>query len=242
MSRPVYVFADLDDTLFQTRGKCGDGPVYEAAYGKEGQALSFHTEEQLALLGLFGTATLIPVTGRNLAALKRVRSIQFSWVRVTSHGALVFGADERLLPSWQRVLEAELPAWSARLDEAAARAHDRIKSERLSLRAKVIYDQDIPVYVSIKGERDEIAKMAETFKLLWQEGIIHRNGHNMALLPPFACKARAVEHVMDLIRADAAVPPLFVGLGDSLTDVPFLKLCHFALTPQGSQIHQEAWA
>lgn len=242
MSRPVYVFTDLDDTLFQTRGKCGDGPVHEAAYGKEGQALSFHTEEQLALLGLFGRATLIPVTGRNLAALSRVHSIQFPWVRITSHGALVLGADKRLLPSWARVLEAEMPAWSARFEEAVARAHERIQSARLSLRAKVIYDQNIPVYVSIKGECDEIANMAEAFKPLWQDGTIHRNGHNMALLPPFACKARAVEHVMDLIREDASAPPLFVGLGDSLTDVPFLKLCHFALTPQGSQIHQEAWA
>ncbi|HET8700723.1 MAG TPA: hypothetical protein VFL97_03545 [Nitrococcus sp.] len=242
MSRPVYVFTDLDDTLFQTRGKCGDGTVHEAAYGKEGQALSFHTEEQIALLALFGTATLIPVTGRNLDALSRVRSIHFPWVKITSHGAVVLGADKRLLPSWEQVLEAELPAWSARFEETLAHARDRIKSERLSLRAKIVYDQDIPVYVSIKGATDAIANMAEAFRPLWRQGVIHCNGHNMALLPPFASKARAVGHVMDLIREEAVAPPLFVGLGDSLTDLAFLKLCHFALTPRDSQIHQEAWA
>jgi hydroxymethylpyrimidine pyrophosphatase-like HAD family hydrolase len=242
VTRPVYVFTDLDDTLFQTRGKCGDGPVHEAAYDKEGAPLSYHTEEQLALLGLFGTATLIPVTGRNLAALNRVRSVRFPWLRVTSHGALVLDAEEKLLPSWARLLDAELATWEARFEDALAYAHDRIKTEGLSLRAKVIHDQDIPVYVSIKGESDEIAAMSEAFRPLWSEGVVHRNGHNMALLPPYASKARAVEHIMALIREEAAAPPLFVGLGDSLTDVPFLKLCHFALTPQGSQIHQEAWA
>jgi hypothetical protein len=240
-TRPVYVFTDLDDTLFQTRSKCGDGPVHEAAYDKEGQALSYHTEEQLALLSLFGQTTLIPVTGRNLAALGRVRSVSFSWVRITSHGALVLGPDERLLPSWERVLNAEMPKWSVCLSEALAHARDRIKLEGLSLRAKLIHDQDIPVYVSIKGESAQVQHMARTLEPLWREGVIHRNGHNMALLPPFACKARAVEHVMGLIRESASAPPLFVGFGDSVTDLPFLKLCHFALTPRGSQIHQEAW-
>lgn len=241
MTRPVYVFTDLDDTLFQARSKCGNAAVHEAAYDKAGEALSYHTEEQLTLLGLFKTATLIPVTGRNLAALKRVRSIEFPWVRITSHGALVCGADERLLPAWERVLEIELPKWSARFAQAVAYAHDHIKAAGLPLRAKVIHDRDIPVYVSIKGERSAIAHMAEAFQPFWREGTIHRNGHNMALLPSFACKARAVEYVMGLVCEDASVPPLFIGLGDSLTDLPFLKLCHFALTPQGSQIHRNAW-
>lgn len=242
MSRSVYIFTDLDDTLFQTRGKCGAGELYDAAYDKDGGVLSYHTEEQRALLGLFRDATLIPVTGRNLDALNRVRSLEFPWMRVTSHGALVLDDKERLLPSWERVLEAEMPVWKARFEEAVDYARVLIERGGLSLRAKVIHDRDIPAYVSIKGDSDEVAQIAETFRSFWREGVIHRNGHNMALLPSFACKARAVGHIMGIIREQALSPPLFVGVGDSLTDVPFLKLCHFAVTPQGCQIQQERWA
>jgi hypothetical protein len=35
--------------------------------------------------------------------------------------------------------------------------------------------------------------------------------------------------------------PLFIGLGDSATDLPFLRLCHYALTPRGSQIQVLTW-
>lgn len=242
MSRSVYVFTDLDDSLFQTRGKCGDGPLYEAAFDKDGAPLSYHTEGQLALLRLLADATLIPVTGRNVAALRRVRSMHFPWLRVTSHGALVLDADEKILPSWESLLKAELPVWEARFEEALELAQARIAAEGLALRARVIIDQRIPVYVSIKGDSKQIAMMAESFKPLWRDGVIHRNRHNMALLPPYASKARAVEHVMARILEEVGAAPLFVGVGDSVSDVPFLKLCHFAITPQGSQIHQETWA
>lgn len=241
MNRSVYIFTDLDDTLFQTRMKCGEGAVFDAACDKEGKVLSYHTEEQLALLGLFRSATLIPVTGRNLDALNRIRSVEFPWLRVTSHGALVLDDKARLLPSWECLVEAEIPIWKVRFEEAVAHAQDIIGRKKLSLRAKVIHDQGIPVYVSIKGDSDEVVRMAEAFRSFWREGIIHCNGHNLALLPPFASKAKAVEHIMEIIREQASSPPLFVGFGDSVTDIPFLKLCHFALTPQNCQIHQQVW-
>ncbi|HRZ06692.1 MAG TPA: hypothetical protein P5102_11185, partial [Candidatus Competibacteraceae bacterium] len=36
-------------------------------------------------------------------------------------------------------------------------------------------------------------------------------------------------------------PLVTIGAGDSLTDLPFMRICDFALTPRDSQIQRETW-
>jgi hypothetical protein len=57
----------------------------------------------------------------------------------------------------------------------------------------------------------------------------------MALLPPYADKGRAVRYVMELIREYRELSPPFIGMGDSLTDISFLRACHYALIPQNTK-------
>lgn len=246
MKRSVFVFSDLDDTLLQTQRKCMTaGPLTEAAVDRQGQPLSFHSPEQLLLLQVFKPCTLIPVTGRNLQALNRIRSPSFSSYRITSHGALVWGADNRLIPDWQRKLEQELALWEPRMQRILKVVEDYQRAEHLEdVRFRIIYDAEIPVYLSIKGSQEDLSRIEKALYPLWgqeMEAVIHRNDQNMALLPPYADKAKAVNYVMELIREQCEVSPLFIGMGDSLTDISFLKACHYALTPQYSQIHQEVW-
>jgi hypothetical protein len=56
----------------------------------------------------------------------------------------------------------------------------------------------------------------------------------MALLPPFLSKAAAVAFFLERFGGEA--PFLTVGVGDSLTDVGFMGMCDFAITPSKSQI------
>ncbi len=246
MKRFVFVFSDLDDTLLQIQRKCiTAGPLTEAAVDREGQPLSFHSPEQLLLLELFKPCTLIPVTGRNLSALDRIRSPSFSSYRITSHGAVVWRTDKGLLPDWKRKIEQEASLWEPRMQRLLKVIEDFHQAERGGdLRFRMIYDAGIPVYLSIKGSQEYLSRIEDMLYPVWSQemgAVIHRNDHNMALLPPYADKAKAVKYVMELIRAQCEVSPLFIGMGDSLTDLSFLKACHFALTPQHSQIHQEAW-
>ncbi len=237
----AYLFVDLDDSLLQTRPKCLCEPLIEAAYDRAGAALSFHTPQQSALLALLKDAVLIPVTGRNLDALRRVCSPKFSSYRITSHGALVLGKDERLLPDWEARMSEALPYWASRLADATSLVNDRIATQGLGARVRLIYDLGFPVYVSVKGDSREMEHLATEMAAHWSEGVIHHNEHNLALLPPIADKAAAVRHVMREIQRETAATPLFIGLGDSLTDLPFLRLCHFALVPQHSQIQARTW-
>ncbi len=128
------------------------------------------------------------------------------------------------------------------MEAAVVWVEQRIARDKLALRCRVIEDQGLPVYVSIKGDEDLLAQLETSVEEVWSSppGQIHRNGHNMALLPPFANKERAVSYLMQHFRKTHACP-LFIGLGDSLSDLPFMRLCHFAITPHASQIQEITW-
>ncbi|WP_295387912.1 hypothetical protein [uncultured Thiodictyon sp.] len=247
MTRAITVFTDLDDTLFQTQTKAralagGADALTEAAYDRDGAPLSFHTPAQLALLDLLGGCEVIPVTGRNRTALERVVSPVFHACRITSHGAVLYGPDGEVLPSWRAPLAAGAAAFGPAMHDLTAAVQDLIERARLAARVRVIEDAGVPVYVSIKGEE---AALDQAEQLVLAQGAarwrLHRNGRNLAALPPFADKRAAVAHLMAIKRAQDPART-FLGLGDSLSDLGFMTLCDFALVPSGTQIHQERWS
>ena len=244
----IIVFTDLDDSLFQTRRKCSGEGISPAAYSQRGEPISFHTPQQRGLLTLLSSACLIPVTGRSSAALTRVTSVTWSSYRVVSHGAMILDLSGAPLKSWLDLIEDEIVSWSPRL----RRAHEYVErwvarwsaAQELPItdpiRIKMTRENDLEVYLSIKGPREALLELKSSLSELWSGGTIHHNDRNMALLPSYASKARAVAHLREIITGDTP-PPLFIGIGDSISDLPFLRQCHFALTPQHSQIHQELW-
>lgn len=215
-----------------------------AAVDRCGTALSFHSPDQLALLDLLGGTTLVPVTGRNREALERVASPRFADYRIVSHGALIYAPDGKPVASWH-----------ARVNEQAIRIVDgmnmlvdvigrRLGSNVAGLRIRVIEDGGVPVYVSVKApvefERVHAEEIVSLSVAVGGEWRVHCNGRNVAVLPPYADKSAAVNHVME-IKRKSDPSAVFVGVGDSLTDLPFLKLCHFAVIPRDSQIQESLW-
>ena len=240
--RTPVVFTDLDDSLFQTRPKCPvDVPLETAAVDRDGNPLSFTTPEQRQLLDWMAQGTVIPVTGRNSDALSRVR-LAFTSYRITSHGALLVDPDGRADPEWLACIHDRYQPWLDRLTESERWLNDIIATERLDARCRIIEDQGLPVYVSLKGSDATVAALAERVRTHWHgEGaMIHVNGHNMALLPAYASKAEAVGWVMERVNRELD-NPLFIGIGDSESDLPFLRLCHYAMIPQRSQIRHQVW-
>ncbi|NJN47835.1 MAG: hypothetical protein HC808_16685 [Candidatus Competibacteraceae bacterium] len=241
LPRAVYIFTDLDDSLFQTERKCPEqANLIAAAMDRYGQTLSYFTAAQQLLLTLFEQGTVIPVTGRNTTALERVH-LRFTSYCITSHGALVLNPEGQPDTDWLSACQARYGDWAERMEAASRQIQQWIERSGLALRCRVIEDHDLPVYVSIKGDESDLERVAAYAEEIWQgEDVqVHRNGQNMALLPPFASKERAVAFLMRRFT-EKATEPLFLGLGDSITDLPFLRLCHYAITPRNSQI-QESW-
>ena len=61
----------------------------------------------------------------------------------------------------------------------------------------------------------------------------------MTFLPPYIGKERAVDFLIPRLRTQAPGAPI-LGLGDSQSDAPFLRLCDLLMTPPQSEL-AAAW-
>ncbi len=237
----IVIFLDLDDTILQTAPKCpADQPLMPAAFNRAGEALSFMTRAQQRLLDFWlEQGVVIPVTGRTDDALARV-AIEFTSWRITHHGAVIRRAD-RSLPTWWYVevrpllVAAQPLLWglSARLSAEAAGRY-RVSNHSVD---------EWLTYVSVKTDADE-AVLLDVRERLESRGLppeltVHCNGNNLALTVRGAQKHDAVRRVTAELEREG--PLVTIGAGDSLTDLPFMRVCDFALTPRHSQIQRETW-
>lgn len=239
----VIALVDLDDTLFQTRRKCpadvDEGRLAPMGYARDDSPLSFATPRQMNFLQWLGETTrLIPVTARSLDALRRVRLPHGA--AICAHGGVMLRDCGTPDPDWanrMRVAAAEVAPVLAGLVEAIARAAG---TEPVSVR--ILTEADTPLYVLAKHDSADEAALSAVLDAAVPEPpagwTVHRNGNNAAYLPPHLGKEKAVAALLPRLRAehpDATV----IGIGDSLTDAPFMSLCDFAVLPARSQLAEK---
>lgn len=239
MTRPL-VFVDLDDTLFQTWSKCPEAELphlrqcAEAGNGRH----SYATRPQAALFAwLAATTELVPVTARGTDAYSRV-SLSFADGAVLANGAVV------LLPGGD--IDAE---WSATVADGLAGAQPTMRrlleqgrrlavGMGLDLRSWLVEEAGSAAYVVFKDNVDGggAGLVALSTALDLPDGWkLHRNGNNLAYIPPCISKKSACERLIARARAaDPARPVL--GFGDSASDLAFMGLCDFMATPTCGQI------
>ena len=238
----LVIFLDLDDTILQTASKCPpDQALTPAAFNRAGEVLSFMTSAQQRLVAFWrDQATVIPVTGRTNSALARV-AIPFDSWRITDHGAVIRQPDGSLPIWWHDEIQPLLNAARRSLEKAATwlNANAMVGGYRVSMHAL----DDCLTYISVKADEDGTAlarlqaQLAETG--LPPELTLHCNGNNLALMVKGAQKHDAVRRVTVELKRNG--PLVTIGAGDSLTDLPFMQICDFALVPKSSQIQMETW-
>lgn len=243
MSASHFLFCDLDDTLFQSRRKTPsmDG-VSTAARGPDGQPNGFMTPAQRRVLDTLNSwATLIPVTARDLDAYTRVHLPPAPFA-VLDHGGLIL-ENGTPMPAWAAHMRQQLAPAVPLLDQLHALAQGVIASEGLACTSRIIGDQGQPFYWLSKYRDEQAAhldRMLEAVALPWVDARrgqwwVHRNGNNLAVLPSALQKKHAVAFLLERLRATH--PELVTwGMGDSHSDVPFMQLCDYLISPAGSQL------
>jgi hypothetical protein len=239
---PVRALAlvDLDDTIFQTLRKCppdvAQDRLVALGFGRDGAPLSYATPTQMNFLRwLSETTLLIPVTARSRDALERVR---IDWESaICAHGGMIVAANGLSDPAWRARIETQAALHRDDLLRLEARVRSEVNGKPMSIR--ILEEEGTALYLLIKHPDADIEALDRVIDAVVgqvPEGwTIHRNGNNAALLPPFLGKQHAVAYLLQELRERHPERPI-IGIGDSLTDAPFLGLCDFAMMPTGSQL------
>jgi len=238
----AIALVDLDDTLFQTLRKCPPDVPHDRltplGFTRDGDPLSYATPRQMRFIDwLAETTHMVPVTARSLDALRRAR-IPFA-AAVCAHGGVVLDEAGEVDAQWGEGIAAHAARHAEELAVLAQAISAEAETRGVAINARVLIEGDVPLYTLAKhADADHEAMYAVVDAAIpslpegWTD---HRNGNNVALMPPYLGKHHAVAHILPSLRArfpEATV----IGIGDSITDAPFMGLCDFAMMPTRSQL------
>ncbi|MBQ4766763.1 hypothetical protein F9U42_06400 [Pectobacterium versatile] len=244
MTKPV-IFSDLDDTLFQTRRKMVDEldlePYRTGALDPSLTPRSFMTEEQAMLVDwMLEHAELIPVTARGTEEIARVTIPFRSWA-VTTHGAVILTPQGEPDSDWKAHILSDLAPYAEQLHAMQQGITELMAARGINGWARINYEYgDTPIYLVMKHRDstrlEELYAIADEIEQCYptQGFYVHRNSNNIAWLPDPVEKGLAVTYLLNKLRAERGTFPV-IGLGDSLSDHRFMKLCTWYGLPRQGQ-------
>lgn len=227
---------DLDDTLFQSGRKLpADGPRRLVATREDGSPICYQSPMQQQFTAwLLASTRLIPVTARSIDAFRRV-DIAFTDYAIVSNGAVLLGPDGQPDAAWAETIASALAPWQQRLADMLAELRALAARLGLDIRSWLVEEDGLRSYVVVKHNQADAAALAR-LAAAWSapdDVILHRNDNNLAVIPAVIGKRRAVDALLARLAPDE-LPVL--GFGDSLSDLAYLRSCHFWATPTGSQL------
>ena len=239
-----FLFADLDDTLFQTLEKCASRDALEpAAYYSNGSICSYTTPAQRAFFAFASEGmTVIPTTARSLDAFSRV-NLGFSSYVVLNFGGIILQPDGSIERDWQGRMHGLMTAALPGLQALAAHIDAWAEQTGYAGRTRLVEDAGTPFFIVVK-DPDKVHVNLETIErdvvLPWiADGnsgyCVHRNGNNLAILPTSLDKANAVAYVTERLRREHGEIVTF-GMGDSRSDARFMADCDYAIIPRRTQL------
>lgn len=236
MKQPI-VFSDLDDTIFQTTRKMLDSEVEQGVLASEalnGRHSYMSPTQMVMMEWLLNTTRFIPVTARSTDALKRCR-LEFRDWQVCSNGAVVLLPDGTLDERWFEQMRRHAQAVSGRLADLLG----FVENETVPgmFRCWIVEEFDTGIYFCVKSNQgeDRLSEIEETLATVAGNHLVrHRNGNNLSFTPAAISKRHAVDYLAQQFLGTERVPVL--GMGDSLTDLPFMSMCDMMVIPRKSQI------
>jgi len=237
-----YLFVDLDDTLFQTIRKCPPSDqLKDAALGRNGSVLSFMSSNQQTLFNVLCAAMrLIPTTARSYDAFKRVL-LPFHEGAILDYGGVILDRAGQVDPQWDAVIRSQAQKSASDLEELCRSIQEFATRTAPELSVRIISDFGIDMYIVIKHPQAH----HQTLNRLHEECVlhvtppgfyVHFNDNNIAIIPDFLNKAHAVRFYIENKIHPGGSPYMTLGMGDSFSDLSFMKLCDYLIVPGTSQI------
>ena len=245
MSSRLFVFTDLDDTLFQSaKGNVPEHAI-QATVDAEGNTYAYSSLQQQKLLEVLvkAGAVVVPVTGRRSSSFLNCRlpDVMSSDYAIVSHGAVILNKQHRVLEEWVTYLENhyELLHWQEVLNAMYEQLLEHYADDK-RVRVRLIVDQGITAYICIKINKvgylpAQSAQVSSVLNAkLKTNMLLHENGRNFAILAPYAQKKVAVNFLKEKLAVNKF--DTVFAMGDSHSDMPFMNDADFLIIPQHAQI------
>lgn len=232
----MLILTDLDDTLFQTARKCPSNAegLLTMSYLPDGKESGFATRRQQRMLAWLQHGKVVPVTARSREVLGRVNIERNP--AVCSNGGCIIAADGEVDAAWHARLQEHSRRGTTPADVYADIGRFIAGDE---YRHWLVQEDDLDLYLVVKSNIDEgdiLQDVEPMLNSMLPEGWrTHRNGNNLAFLPPWLNKRDAAHYLIENARADND-DLLVIGIGDSHSDVGFMDLCDYAMSPTTSQL------
>ena len=233
MTKKIFFFTDIDDTLIQTARKTDfTKQTVVASYDREGKESSFFYEGTKLFIDTIidSGINFIPTTARNLDAYKRTlfyKNEKITYV-ILNFGALIL-VNNKEDKEWSNYMLQKYNSIPA-IDTVYKALNMKFKEESLEVTIKIIDSYYISIYNKYNLDNKiilkKIKKQLELFLLENKQYYLYENGNSFGILPLFLNKKFAVEY---LIKKE--LPLLTIGAGDNISDLDFMKLTNFKLLP-----------
>lgn len=243
----LFVFLDLDDTIFQTKRKCPENqPIFPAAFAQDGSVMSFFTSKQARLFKILNHKTrLIPTTARNHKSFSLTKIEKFDYA-IINHGGIILNADGSIHQTWFMMMKGLLDPVLKDLKSLQKMLQIEAIKRQIHFKIRLIDDLGLTFYLLIKHEDRNSHSLKELLTQVIEPHLAqyhldfyyHLNDNNLAILPRFLNKAPAVKFLQQELNQHYP-EYLSIGMGDSLTDMAYMKLCDYFMTPKNSQIVKE---
>jgi hydroxymethylpyrimidine pyrophosphatase-like HAD family hydrolase len=230
----IFLFIDLDDTLFQTHHKNPFANI-QATFASDSDRNSYMTESQQLFFELFHQSKnvkIIPTTARNL---EQYHNTFFSQKLHSETAILYFSGiifDQNVEDKqWQKHIHTAFSQLKTSVKQIVTHTELILKD----IPEFSVYNTD-DYYMTVKANRHCPESVRESYfsrvrALKTEEYFIHENGIQLSLVPMFLDKCHAVNYLINKYK-----PELTLSMGDSLSDLPFMRKCDFMIIPKNSQI------
>jgi len=243
-----FLFLDLDDTVFQTRRKCASiEQAIPAAYALSGEPSSYYLPKQKTLLALLHEQwRIIPTTARTQAAYARVDlGIPCNDGVILNHGATILCTNGQEDSQWRVRLETQLKILQPLLHELKQAIEVYAQQKSINVLVRIIHESGLDYYLEVRHHQALFIELESVLKncvqpLLQEMSVFksYLNSNSLTILPCDINKSHAVSYrIAELSLQYGEI--LTMGMGDSLSDAPFISLCDYAMIPRGAQLHQQ---
>ena len=235
-NRQIYLLPDFDDYLIATGRKSDVPGAKPVAYDNKGEVCGFLTPKQKVMLDWFQAGCeVVPTTARSTDAMRRFR-LPFRRYAITAFGGTVLGANGQPLAKWRNFVEAPAAAAKPVLAGLLTLVQTQANAAGIDVRATVLQDYGIDMFLSVKHNQRNLEELAFLHKVVLgavpADYTVHLNGNFLAVYPPHIGKEKAARWFIDNIVPKGAVT---IGMGDSLTDAPFMAECDYIFMPNRTQ-------